>query len=1284
MEEKSLPPVTPISSEDESNSLDTADTNAPVSSFSLSQKTYPIETLEVRSEGDAPVPSNVISSTAHTTAFSRRRAMIVSLSITLLVVLLTGLAVAYIVRENTTENLLLRRDIPTQGVKISEPLSNTGAIGLQGEEDALLVNGDIVSSGTIKVTDAAFVSVIETEVLSADQTFRLPNASGTLCLDANNCNFATQAEQTALQAQVALLGAQLSQINIPEVTYNGVNELNGQNGSLVIQGTTNRVSIITDNGTIRITTPQDLSLASSPTFAGLLLTGGLSVGGTVTLPLNCTTYASGGTLTTNSGGQIVCADDDVVGVTTPGGAIGTIPLFTGSQVIGNSILTQSGATVNVGGSLSLMNALGVAYGGTGIATTPTNGQLLIGNGSGYNLAALTQGSGITISNGSGSITIASTLGNTVAGSEIEDGTITYIDLGTSNGPVSNQVLTYTNDGLAWQDAGSLIGLKVDSLNALTGDITFQGTAGEITVTDNGSDTLTLSLQSNVSLLGQTIGNSELENDAVQLGTQTSGQYIANLGAPVGLSLTGNSGEGSTPVLSVLYGSSANTAVQGNTTLQCANGLGNLSGGGNIVTLGAGGSCNTIQTVNNPTFSVSVGTPELVLIGGGNNGSLVVSGLGQATTYTLSDPGQATADICLSTGNCSGVSGAYAPSTVPYLLTGSFGSTYLSNERSLQAGSNLTAVDGGPNGNYTIATINNPTFDTSVTTPVLQSSGALGLTSSGAGNDITLTSVDQIILNAGSTIQLQDSTDISGNLDITGLTSAGNTASAISRHIFSVSHTFDASNACNLGLCSGVDSVVTLGSTAPSPGSVAALSGVVYAGGGATIPLAYGVLVNTGGGAGTIQQNHGIYIANQTAGTTANYGLRIAGASTYALSVDSGASRFNGTLTVTGQATFGTTSSAGTLSVYDGSSNTGTIQTASLANDRTYTLPDADGTICLTSGNCIGGGSGAAPANASFLLMGADANLTSERIITMGNNLSATDGGANGNYTINIISNPTFATWVRTPSLLSAGALSIASQGAGNDVTVTSADQIILNSTGATFQSTADSTTALRVMDVDGGDPVFSVDTVNEWVGIGTTAPANKLNLNTLTTADSAAQLAVATAGSSNKGILVQGVSGQTADLFQAQDSTGAILASISAAGELTVMSATINGTLTVNGYMTINGHIVSGNLSGSTATVAGTAADCSTTGSTTIDGTDIAGTVTINTGTGVCTPGTLATVTFADTYGASPRVILTPKDVTGAALDYYNGSTATTTFTIDTGTAAAASTTYTYNYQIIQ
>jgi hypothetical protein len=81
--------------------------------------------------------------------------------------------------------------------------------------------------------------------------------------------------------------------------------------------------------------------------------------------------------------------------------------FNGKQaalVSGTSIKTVSGTSLLGSGDVGTIS---VAYGGTG-QTTYTDGQLLIGNSTGNTLtkATLTAGSGITITNGSGAITIA--------------------------------------------------------------------------------------------------------------------------------------------------------------------------------------------------------------------------------------------------------------------------------------------------------------------------------------------------------------------------------------------------------------------------------------------------------------------------------------------------------------------------------------------------------------------------------------------------------------------------------------------------------------------------------------------------------------------------------------------------------------------------------------------------------------------------------------------------------------------------------------------------------------
>lgn len=66
-----------------------------------------------------------------------------------------------------------------------------------------------------------------------------------------------------------------------------------------------------------------------------------------------------------------------------------------------------GSVTNKWRDLYLSNPLGVAYGGTGLATAPTNGKLLIGNGTTYTLATLTgTANQVIVTNGAGSITLS--------------------------------------------------------------------------------------------------------------------------------------------------------------------------------------------------------------------------------------------------------------------------------------------------------------------------------------------------------------------------------------------------------------------------------------------------------------------------------------------------------------------------------------------------------------------------------------------------------------------------------------------------------------------------------------------------------------------------------------------------------------------------------------------------------------------------------------------------------------------------------------------------------------
>ena len=100
-----------------------------------------------------------------------------------------------------------------------------------------------------------------------------------------------------------------------------------------------------------------------------------------------------------------------------------------SGPIGWNNQNLTGVAVFAATSASFTSALPVTSGGTGLLAAPTNGQLLIGNGTNYTLASLTAGANITITPGVGSITIAATVPTAVL--TVSGGTTGFTFTGTT-------------------------------------------------------------------------------------------------------------------------------------------------------------------------------------------------------------------------------------------------------------------------------------------------------------------------------------------------------------------------------------------------------------------------------------------------------------------------------------------------------------------------------------------------------------------------------------------------------------------------------------------------------------------------------------------------------------------------------------------------------------------------------------------------------------------------------------------------------------------------------------
>jgi hypothetical protein len=265
----------------------------------------------------------------------------------------------------------------------SQLVSNNGTSNI-----AVTVGGDLSFNATVATNFTIKNNAVTAAKIATDAVDATKIADGSITgSDLNSAIAITTSGATSLTGTVSATGTTVTlnpstTLALRGATWPAVNNVTGYllntSGALSwVAAPTSNLDAITD---VTVTAPTDAQILiknGAGDFTNRSVSGDIAMTNT-----GATSIANAAATGTN----IITAINNA-------GTTGTVPAA--------RIANHDAAKITTG-------TFGVARGGTGLGTAPTNGQLLIGNGTGYALSTLTQGTGITITNGAGTVTIAST------------------------------------------------------------------------------------------------------------------------------------------------------------------------------------------------------------------------------------------------------------------------------------------------------------------------------------------------------------------------------------------------------------------------------------------------------------------------------------------------------------------------------------------------------------------------------------------------------------------------------------------------------------------------------------------------------------------------------------------------------------------------------------------------------------------------------------------------------------------------------------------------------------